>query len=140
MPGTYGDAALVKHHADVAGMRALDREAHNPGLIGGHAMHIQAFDFYQSFRTVVEQRFFMRLDILHADVTDVIYRLTQANHLDDSGRTGLEFIRRFLVCRVSELNTLDHVATALVWRHGFENIVLAVEHSYSGRPRRVYGR
>ena len=65
---------------------------------------------------------------------DIVERRAKADRLHDRRRAGLEAVRRVGIGDAVGGHVADHLAAALIGRHGLEQRRLAVEHADAGRP------
>ena len=70
----------------------------------------------------------------NAEAVHVVDRGAQADRAGDVRRAGFEFVRQLVVSCLLECDGTDHVAAALIRRHGVEQRRFAVQHADAGRP------
>ena len=86
----------------------------------------------ERFGAVGEQGVFVGRDLIDAELVDVIQRGAESDAAGDVGRAGFELVRQVGVGGLLEGDHLDHVAAALIGRHGVEQRGLAVEDADAG--------
>ena len=128
------DAAAVDDGADVMGMGAVHGKGYDGRLVLRLAIYGQTIDARQPLGSVSEQSLFVAGNLFQPDIVYVVDGGGQADGLDDRRRPGLKPGGRFPIGGFLESDVFDHVTTALVGRHGVENIQLAVQGADAGRP------
>ena len=94
----------------------------------------QAGQLVQRARRVGQQLGLMRRDRVEPQPFDIVDGGTQGDDAGDVRRAGLELERDLVPGRPGEADPLDHVAAALVGRHGLQMLGPAVEHAHARRP------
>ena len=76
----------------------------------------------------------MRGNLVHAKIADIVERRAERDGPGDVGRACFELEGQIVVGGLGKGDGADHVAAALVRRHGVEQRALAVEHADAGGP------
>src|SRR6516164_1601894 len=131
--GTHGNADAINDGRHVMRMGALEFERNNRTFILGHSENAQRIDFTQPLVGVTEDLRLMRTDARLADRVDVVDCRAEPDRLHDRRRARLELVWRIAIGDVILKHLADHLAAAVERRHGGEVLVLAIEHTDSGR-------
>ena len=122
--GAHRDALPVQHGADVVRMHAFDHEGKHAGLFPRRADQAQARNRLRALRSVDQQLVLVRRDVVHPDLVQVVERRAETDAARDIRRAGFELVRQIVVRGLLEGDRADHVAAALIGRHGFSSVVL----------------
>ena len=114
-------------------MHPLHYERYDAGLLLGGADQPHSRKPGEFFRGIGEEFVLVRPHVLEADAAEVIDRRAQCDGPGDVGRPRFEFVGDDVVNRLFKADRTDHVAPALIRRHGLEQRRLAVEHPHAGR-------
>ena len=71
--------------------------------------------------------------VVHPEAIHILDGCAQADGARHMGRAGFKFVGQIVVDRLLEGHGTDHVAAALVRRHGFQQSGLAIENADAGR-------
>ena len=134
MAGADGDAVGRQVLGDVQrrDRRVVDDEGDDGGFAVRRADDPQFWDVGEPLGRMREQRVLGRPDVCHADAGQVVDGGPQPDRAGDVRRAGLELVRQRCIRRGFERHRFDHVAAALVRRHGVEQIPPAPQHADAG--------
>src|SRR5260370_24456495 len=74
----------------------------------------------------------MRSYVVHPEAIHILDGCAQADGSRHMGRASFKFVGQLVVDRFLEGYRTDHVATALVRRHGIQQSVLAIQNADAG--------
>src|SRR5579864_3184468 len=74
----------------------------------------------------------MRSYVVHPEAIHILDGCAQADGTRDMGCAGFKLVRQLVVDRLLEGHGTDHVAAALVRRHGIQQSGFAIQHADSG--------
>src|SRR5216684_7973581 len=75
----------------------------------------------------------MRSDVVHPEAVHITDGRAQADGTRHMGRASFKFVGQLVVDRLLEGHRTDHVATALVRRHGIQQSGFAIKNADAGR-------
>ena len=130
----HRDAVLVEHGARVVRVDAVQGEGDDGGFVRCGADEAQAGQFGKRLFCGGAQGFFVRAEVGDVFGGKPVQRGAEADDFDDGRRACFKFGGRRGVEGALEADAQDHVAAALVGRHGVKQVVAAVEDADAGRP------
>ena len=131
MACAHGNAELVEQQAGVVGVGVAYEERYYRGFVRGTAYDAQVVDGKEALCGVVQQLFFVAGNGRHAYGLQVVDGGTEAQHVGHRGGAGLELEGQHVVGGTLELDVGNHLAAAVVGRHGVEQLLFAIEHAYA---------
>src|SRR5215470_18498434 len=120
MAGANGDSFLSEERADIVRVDSVEDEREHAGLFSRRPNQTQIRNAAQNLCRVGEYVGFVRRDALQAKRIHVLDRASQAERARDMRSPRFEFVRQLVVKRLLKRYRTDHVAAALIRRHGVE--------------------
>ncbi len=137
MSAAQRDACLVGEGHDVVGVNVLEQKADEAGMQAGSGLWAEEADVIQRGEFLVGiggEVAVMVPDILAADAVEVIHRDAEADGARDVRRAGFELVRRLFEFGFVVADAKNHLAAALVGRHGVEKLLAAIQNADAGGP------
>ncbi len=115
-------------------MDRVEVERHQAtAVVARRAVYRDVVELGQPVVGVLGEEFLVGLDVLHADVVEVVDGGVQRHALCDGRRSGLELPREVLPRRVLVGDRPDHVAAVEVRLHRLEEVLFPVERADARR-------
>jgi len=129
---THGNTLTVDDGRDIMGVSTFHDEGDQRPLSPRRSDQPQRVDLAQPPLGVGQKIVLVGSDPLLADGVNVIDRRTQPNRFDDSRCSCFEFVRRIAIGHPIPPHFADHFAAAIVRPHGYQMLVLGIEHTDPG--------
>ena len=139
MAGPDTDIVRVKDRAHVVRMAALNIEGHDAAVLRRIVRSVDR-DMRVLLHFLKEKRRqskLLLLNVVEADLADIVDRGPESDSARRVDRPGLEFVRKLRVCRGIARHILDHLSACEERRHLIEQLLFSIENANSHRRKQL---
>src|SRR5437016_12192806 len=129
MSGSDSNSLLVEDGPDVMRMDTVQQEREHASLFFCGADQTNAGNRGNGFSGIGQQLVLMRSYVVHPEAIHILDGCAQTDGTRHMGRACLKLVGQLVVNRLLEGYGTDHVAAALIRRHGIQQSRFAVQNA-----------